>query len=145
MDELQEQINNLTSNEEARYFYHFTSASGDKIIEDGLVVANPLWEQSFLEFTPEELADIENILNDNKSTNVKDNNTMIIAGIYKDSMPEFIRKLRSDESAFIDFEGVGSPDYIVDSKHILGYIDLKTHELIINDYAILCSDNLYLN
>ena len=43
MDELQERIINLTSNEEARYFYDFTNASGDKILEEGLVVANPLW------------------------------------------------------------------------------------------------------
>ena len=33
MDELQDEITNLTSNEEARYFYHFTSASCDKILE----------------------------------------------------------------------------------------------------------------
>ena len=145
MNELQEQMDNLTNNDEARYFYHCTSANGDKIIEDGLIVANPLWEQSFLEFTHEEISNIETLLDDNKSTNIKDNNTMIIAGIYKDSMESFIRKLRPDESAFIDFEGVGSPDYIVDSKHIIGYINLETQELIINDYAILCSDNLYLN
>ena len=68
MDELQERITNLTSNEEARYFYHFTSVSGDKILEDGLVVANPLWEQTFLEFSEEELANIAAVLEDNKST-----------------------------------------------------------------------------
>lgn len=84
MDELQERITNLTSNEEARYFYHFTNASGDKILEEGLVVANPLWEQSFLEFSKEELANIASVLDDNKSTIVKNNTTMIIAGVYKD-------------------------------------------------------------
>ena len=82
MDELQERITNLTSNEEARYFYHFTNASGDKILEEG---------------------------------------------------------------AFLDFEGVGAPDYIVDSNNLLGYIDLENLELITNEYASVLSDNLYLD
>jgi hypothetical protein len=71
MEELQDEITSLTSNEEARYFYHFTNVSGDKILEDGLVVANPLWEQSFLEFSKEELANIASVLDDNKNTIVK--------------------------------------------------------------------------
>ena len=145
MDELQDEITNLTSNEEARYFYHFTNASGDKILEEGLVVANPLWEQSFLEFSKEELANIASVLDANKSTIVKNNTTMIIAGVYKDSMDGFIRKLRPEEGAFLDFEGVGAPDYIVDSNDLLGYIDLENLELIINEYASVLSDNLYLD
>ena len=145
MDELQERITNLTSNEEARYFYHFTSVSGDKILEDGLVVANPLWEQSFLEFSKEELANIAAVLEDNKSTLVKNNAVMIIAGVYKDSMRSFIRKLRPEEGAFLDFEGVGAPDYIVDSNNLLGYIDLENLELVINEYASVLSGNLYLD
>lgn len=145
MEELQDEITNLTSNEEARYFYHFTNASGYKILEDGLVVANPLWEQSFLEFSKEELANIASVLDDNKNTIVKNNTTMIIAGVYKDSMDGFIRKLRPEEGAFLDFEGVGAPDYIVDSNNLLGYIDLENLELITNEYASVLSDNLYLD
>ncbi len=144
MNELQEKMENLTSNEEARYFYHFTSASGDKILDEGLIVANPLWEQSFLEFSKDELANVGKVLEDNKSTNVKSNKTMVIAGVYKDSMDGFIRKLSSEESAFIEFEGVGAPDYIVDSNYLLGYVDLDTLDLVVNEYADVLSDNLYL-
>ncbi len=144
MNELQEKMENLTSNEEARYFYHFTSASGDKILDEGLIVANPLWEQSFLEFSKDELANVGKVLEDNKSTNVKSNKTMVIAGVYKDSMDGFIRKLSSEESSFIEFEGVGAPDYIVDSNHLLGYVDLDTLDLVVNEYADVLSDNLYL-
>ena len=32
MKELQEQINSLTSNKEARYFYHFTSFNANEIL-----------------------------------------------------------------------------------------------------------------
>ena len=145
MEELQEKITNLTSNEEARYFYHFTSSSGDKILEEGLVVANPLWEQSFLEFSEEELANIASLLNDNKNTVVKNNTALIIAGVYKDSMDGFIRKLRPEEGAFLDFEGVGHPDYIVDNNHLLGYINLENLELVTNEYASVLSDNMYLD
>ena len=88
------------------------------------MVANPLWEQSFLEFSKDELANIASILDDNKST---------------------IRKLRPEEGAFLDFEGVGTPDYIVDNNNLLGYIDLENLELITNEYASVLSDNLYLD
>lgn len=48
MEELQEKIHSLTSNEEARYFYHFTGYNADEILENGLVVASPRWDESFL-------------------------------------------------------------------------------------------------
>lgn len=144
MEELQERINALTSSKEARYFYHFTSSEGDKILEEGLVVANPLWEQSFLEFTEEELQDIESVILENPSNKLKENKSMIIAGVYKDAIDSFIRRLISDEQIDMDWDGVGNPDYIVDSNHLLGYIDLDTLELSINEYANIISDDLYL-
>lgn len=144
MEELQERINALTSNEEARYFYHFTSVDGDKILEEGLVVANPLWEQSFLEFSEEEKTNIESVILDNKSNKIKENNTMIIAGVYKDAMDSFIRRLRDDEKVDMNWEGVDVPNYIVDTNHLLGYIDLNTLELYINEYSNIVSDDLYL-
>lgn len=144
MEELQEKINALTSSKEARYFYHFTNCEGDKILEEGLIVANPLWEQSFLEFTEEELQDIESVILENPSNKLKENKSMIVAGVYKDAMDSFIRKLRSDEQVDMDWDGVGNPDYIVDSNHLLGYIDLDTLEISINEYANVISDDLYL-
>lgn len=144
MEELQEKINSLTSDKEARYFYHFTSSNGDKILEEGLVVANPLWEQSFLEFSEEEINNIERVILDNQSTKLKNNNTMIIAGVYKDEMDNFIRYLRDDETIDINWNGVGNPNYIVDNEHLMGYIDLNTLELIINEYANVISDEIYL-
>lgn len=144
MEELQEKINGLISDKEARYFYHFTSAHGDKILEEGLVVANPLWEQSFLEFTEEELNNIKDVILDNESTKIKENNTMIIAGVYEDAMDGFIRKLRSDEVVDVNWDGVGNPDYIVDNEHLMGYIDLNTLELTINEYANVMGEEIYL-
>ena len=144
MENLQEYFNELSSNDEARYFYHFTSVSGDKIMDEGLIVANPSWEQSFLEFSPEELLNIEDVINDNQGNKFKNNNTMIIVGVYKDDIDYFIRKLSPDEISYIGFEGVSLPDYIVDTNYILGYIDLNTLELYINEYANIYYDNLNL-
>ena len=144
MEELQSRIKALTENEEARYFYHFTSAEGSKILEEGLIVANPLWEQSFLEFTEEEINNIESVIEDNHSTPTKENNFMIIAGVYKDAMHEFIRKLDEDEVVDVYFEGVGNPDYIVDRNHLIGYIDLDALELTVNEYANVIGDDMYL-
>ena len=144
MEELQNKILALTSDGDARYFYHFTSVDGNKILEEGLIIANPLWEQSFLEFTQEELENIESVINDNQSTLTKENNFMIIAGVYKDSMKDFIRKLDLGEINATDFEGVGSPDYIVDSNHLMGYIDLNTLELTVNEYSSVMGDDIYL-
>lgn len=144
MEELQEKINLLTSDKDVRYFYHFTSSDGNKILEDGLVVANPKWEQSFLEFSADELNNIESIILDNQSTKLKDNNIMIIAGVYKDGMDNFIRHLRDDETIDMNWSGVGNPDYIVDNEHLLGYIDLETLELSVNEYANALSDDISL-
>lgn len=144
MEELQNKILALTIEEDARYFYHFTSADGNKIIEEGLIVANPLWEQSFLEFTKEELENIKSVIDDNKSTNAKENNFMIIAGVYKDNMADFIRKLQIGEISDVDFEGVGNPDYIVDSNNLMGYIDLNTLELTVNEYSDVMGNDIYL-
>lgn len=144
MEELQEKIKALTANEEARYFYHFTSVDGSKILEEGLIVANPLWEQSFLEFTIDEINNIAAVINNNKSTQTKENNFMIIAGVYKDAMHEFVRRLKDDEAIDIEFEGVGAPDYIVDNHHLMGYVDLDSLELTINEYANVMGDDIYL-
>ncbi len=143
MDTLKNELMHLTEEEGIRYFYHFTSADGDKILNEGLFVASFLWQQSFLEFTLDELLNIENVINDNKSNKIKINNTMIIAGVYEDDINNFIRKASNDEIC-PDFEGVDTPDYIVDPNYIIGYIDLNNLELKVNEYASVLSDNLYL-
>lgn len=144
MEDLQEQINSLTSNKDARYFYHFTSFDANEILENGLVVASPRWDESFLEFTISELNIIDNVIEDNKSTRVKDNAYMIIAGVYKDNMDSFIRKLGEEEFAGINYEGVAAPDYIVDTPHLMGYIDLSTRKLVINEFANVIGEDFYL-
>ena len=140
MEEIQEQVNNLTKNDEIRYFYHFTPVSGDKILEEGLIVASSNFADSFLEFTEEELANIERVIRENPSTKWKQNNTLIIAGCYKDAMRSFIRRIKEDERYDINWEGVGNPDYIVSPEFLLGYIDLNTEEFVINEYAFIGED-----
>lgn len=136
MNDLQETIDGIINLDEARYFYHLTSKDGEEIMEEGLFVANPDWEQSFLEFNEEELSDINGLIDDN-SSKFRNNNTMIIVGVYKDAIGDLIRPLGNDEKYFIDFEGVGLPNYIVDSRFIVGYIDLKTREIFLNDRAVV--------
>lgn len=139
MEELQEQITLATSDKDARYFYHLTSQPGEKLLEEGIIVANPEWEKSFLEFTEDELSDIEGVIDNNASNGFKQNNTMVIVGVYKDSMKRFIRRLNDDEAYDIDWEGVGTPDYIVDSEYILGFIDLNTLEFVYNERSCVWS------
>lgn len=69
---------------------------------------------------------------------------MVIAGVYKDDMDSFIRKLREEEFVGVNYEGVAAPDYIVDSPHLMGYIDLKTNELVVNENANVMSEDFYL-
>lgn len=136
MNDLQERIDSIVNLEEARYFYHLTSKDGEEILEDGLFVANPDWEQSFLEFSEEEISDINSVIDDN-SSKFRNNKTMLIAGIYKDAVSDLIRPLKEDEKYFNDFEGVGLPDYIVDSRYLVGYIDMETRELHLNERAVV--------
>lgn len=136
MNDLQETIDEIVNLDEARYFYHLTSKSGEDILEEGLFVANPLWEQSFLEFTEEEIKDIDSVIDNNRSK-IRNSHTMIIAGIYKDAIDDLIRPLNKGEKAFVDFDGVGSPDYIVESRFIVGYVDMDTREIVLNDRAMV--------
>lgn len=69
---------------------------------------------------------------------------MIIAGVYKDNMDYFIRRLGEEEFLGVNYEGVGSPDYIVDSNHLMGYIDLETKELAVNEFANVIGEDFYL-
>ena len=136
MNDLQETIDEIVNLDEARYFYHLSSKSGEDILEEGLFVANPLWEQSFLEFTEEEIKDIDSVIDNNRSK-IRNSHTMIIAGIYKDAIDDLIRPLNKGEKAFVDFDGVGSPDYIVESRFIVGYVDMDTREIVLNDRAMV--------
>lgn len=147
MDELQEKIIALTSSEEARYFYHITRFPADKILEEGLVVANPMWYQSFIELDRDSINNIENIIKNNEGGNVVGANYIIIAGVYTDEdkeIPNFIRQLKAYETVDINWEGVGNPEYIVDTEHLMGYIDLDTLDLIVNENANVMSDGMYL-
>lgn len=138
IEELQEIINN----EEIDYYYHITSSNGNDILSDGLILANPDWYQSFLKFTDEELNNIDMIIKENIS-NLKNNNTILIVAVYKDIGVNFIRKLREDEKYSVIFEGVDTPEYIVDPRYILGYIDIDTEMFHLNPEAEVC-DSLYL-
>ena len=147
MEELQERIIALTSEEEAKYFYHITKFPADKILEDGLIVANPGWYQSFIELDRDSINNIEGIIKNNEGGNITDANYIIIAGVYLDedgNIPNFIRELDDEEIPFINWEGVGNPNYIVDQEHLMGYIDLDTLQLIVNENANVMSDGLYL-
>ncbi|MBQ6841088.1 MAG: hypothetical protein IJO63_03105 [Bacilli bacterium] len=145
MEDLKELIASFPRDEGIRYFYHFTPSFPEDLVEQGIIVANPRWEQSFLEFTNNELDDIESVINDNKSTKVKQNRAMIIVAVYEDEMEKFIRPIANDYVNTVYWEGVGSPDYIVDSANIIGYIDLETLTFVLNDFANveLSSNRLY--
>lgn len=132
MEELKEMIASFPRDEGIRYFYHITSTSGEDILEQGLVVANPRWDQSFLEFTDEELDNIQDVIDDNQSTKLKQNNTIMIAALYEDDIDIFIRPMEGNAS---NWEGVGSPEYVVVPEHFVGYIDLQRLEFILNEYA----------
>lgn len=92
---------------------------------------------TFLEFDEEEISNIDEVIDDNINSRLRNSKTMIIVGIYKDAIKDLIRPLKDDEKYFIDFEGVGTPDYIVDSRFILGYIDLDTRELYLNERCVV--------
>lgn len=121
MNELQEKISALTSESDVRYFYHITPRNGDEILEQGLIVASKFWEESFLEFTSEELANINSVIEDNRPNKIKRSSAIILAGVYADSMNGFIRKLEEDEAFGIEWEGVDTPNFIVDRIYRLRY------------------------
>ncbi|MBE6147985.1 MAG: hypothetical protein E7167_00520 [Firmicutes bacterium] len=135
MDELIETIASFPRDEGIRYFYHITSATAEELLEQGIIVANPRWQQSFLEFTDEELDDASLVIDENKSTLAKQNNTIIIAAVYEDEMDRFIRPIMEGEVSTVDWEGVGAPNYIVDPFHILGYIDIESLSFTFNSQA----------
>ena len=141
MEELIERMKMLGTFDDARYFYHVTNEDAEKILEEGLIVANPSWEQSFLEFTKAELEDVSTIVNENRNSRLRGANAIIVAAVYPEEMQNFVTKLCEDEAySIVDWQGVGTPDYIVETGYILGYIDLKTLEFRANERCYIPVD-----
>jgi len=142
MDELQEKVTEILSDEDAIYYAHFMRKNGSIIMENGLLVANPNWYESFYRLTSEEINNIDEFIDD-KITKYTDYQTVIIAVSYPDEITKdndpLIRKLEDFEEILkynSNFEGVGAPDYIVDSYKMVGYIDILNREFITREESI---------
>jgi len=127
MEELQELIDNLDL-EELDYYYHITGRGfGDKIIEEGLYLAEPDLKTTTIKLPQELLDDPLKYCKDEYANRLTKRNEMVIIGCYKDEgndiiYPADIPKWKGDQDL----------NYLIRSENILGYIDLSSFNVIYN-------------
>lgn len=140
--ELQKKFDEIT-NDDIDIYCHFTDALGEDILESGLFVGNKEWYKSFLKLDANDLMDICAFIDDNGNKAIG-TSIMVVVAVFKDADEPFIRKSIGNDSIYYNWSGVNSPDYIVDSEYILGYVDVNTMELFVNNRSLVVEDLMIL-
>lgn len=119
---IEETLNNEFDFDSNRYFYHITSkGTGKLILEEGLLLEEPKLISTTIEITPNMMAGIGSYIKDEYApTSVMKREEMVILGIPYDEVEYSIE------------QSLGTMPYVIGSKYILGYIDLKTLEFYEN-------------
>lgn len=131
------------ASENVDIYCHFTDASGEDIITQGLYVASDKWYKSFLKLEKSELEDIFTFIA-NYGKSYGRSNTMIVLAVFKDLDTPFIRKNNTTDAVYSNWVYDGLPEYIVDSEFIFGYVDLNEMKLIINSDSLVAEELMIL-
>lgn len=126
--ELEELIFNLDF-ENNRYFYHITGKGfGDEIIEEGLFLEDRDLKSTTIELPKEMINDPISYCESEYADSLVKRQEMIIIGCEKSEVSCIVEK-----SSIPKWVGDQKLEYIVPNDYILGYIDLKTLEVIYNE------------
>lgn len=118
------------------YFYHVTEKGiGEKILENGLLMADSHYWSTIIELTPEMIVDPYKFLADEHGHNIRKTEEMILIGCDKEDVNYLVTKNTFNTNNW-NFEE--NPNYVILKDFIIGYIDLTDMEypLILNpDYS----------
>lgn len=129
---MEELFNELFNFDEYRYFYHVTGHGvSDKVMEEGLLMAEKEYYTTMIEITPDMIGDPETFLKDEKGFGVMQRDEMVIIRVPKSLGYNFVESLESKNDLFEDDNNAS----FVPSDYILGYFDLDNFGFTYNDYV----------
>ena len=116
---------------EMNYYYHITSRClGDDILENGLYLENKDLSSTTIKLSNDILENFENYCKGEYVDNLVKRQEMVIIGVPKDEENYLVEKAYIPK--IIENQRL---NYFIKSENILGYINLKTLEVIYNlDY-----------
>ena len=116
---------------EMNYYYHITSHGlGDDILENGLYLENKDLSSTTIKLSNDILENFENYCKGEYIDNLVKRQEMVIIGVPKDEEDYLVEKAYIPK--IIENQRL---NYFIKSENILGYINLKTLEVIYNlDY-----------
>ena len=119
-----------------KYFYHITEqGSGDKILEEGLLMADKhLWSTT-IEITPEMIKDPYNFIKEERGNNIRNTDEMDIIGCEKEDIDYLVTK-----NDFYGWNQEEDANYIIPRDFIVGYIDMRSDD---EDYSLILNPNYF--
>ena len=119
-----------------KYFYHITEqGSGDKILEEGLLMADKhLWSTT-IEITPEMIKDPYNFIKGERRNNIRNTDEMVIIGCEKEDIDYLVTK-----NDFYGWNQEEDANYIIPRDFIVGYIDMRSDD---EDYSLILNPNYF--
>lgn len=132
-DFLDDTFNEVINFNDYRYFYHITGHGiGQKIIENGLLMAEKEYYTTMIEITPDMISDPQKFLQDEKGFGQMQRDEMVIVRIPKSKGYDFTVSLGKGNLEIFESQ---DDIYIVPNDYILGYFDLETEEFTFNEYV----------
>ena len=119
-----------------KYFYHITEqGSGDKILEEGLLMADKhLWSTT-IEITPEMIKDPYNFIKGESGNNIRNTDEMVIIGCEKEEIDYLVTK-----NDFYGWNQEEDANYIIPRDFIVDYIDMRSDD---EDYSLILNPNYF--
>lgn len=132
MDELDELIHNLNT-EEYDYYYHITGKGfGQEIIEEGLYLEEPNWNTTMIKVPEEMLQNIYEYCANEYKNSIDKRQEMVIIINYKDEEGSLVKYASCPKWN----DGSSVLKYLVSNENILCFIDLETYNITYNPECI---------
>lgn len=121
---------------EMSYFYHITGAgNGEKINEEGLLMADPhLWSTT-IEITPEMITNPHKFVSEEKGNNLRQTDEMVLIGCPKEDVEYLVAPNES-----LSWNAEEKADYIIPRDYIIGYIDMRNAD---EEFFITLNSNYF--
>lgn len=121
---------------EMSYFYHITGAgNGEKINEEGLLMADPhLWSTT-IEITPEMITDPHKFVSEEKGNNLRQTDEMVLIGCPKEDVEYLVAPNES-----LSWNAEEKADYVIPHDYIIGYIDMRNAD---EEFFITLNSNYF--
>ena len=125
-----DKINEALSLKNVKYYYHVTNQDPELIINEGLFMVGSKIEETAIEIPKEFKENPIDYCEGEKGLEYRKNPSIIIIAVDKDDIEYLIKPIDYYPS---NWNHDVAPNYYIDSKFILGYINTDDYDLMLND------------